>query len=596
MEEEPINLFNSNQFRIKRKNNFRSDNPIEELSDRIHTVIEDIAIRNKRFKPVCLSTFNCDFFTVEESKNDRKIVYNLINPSINVNIQMNNPTPVVNNNNLPLKNPKKSVEGLNENKVNHRTSSFPNNTNLSSNQLQSSTTITNNNNGLLNRQKKEEEKRNEASGIFPQDSNFFGNQSTNNLFSLQNNHGNNTILSIGSLFGSSANSIVSGVQRNQDNSFNITNKLKKEENENNRNKNLLGQINNLTNPPVINNTVNSLPSNVQIQINLPISNNNPLQIDNNNNNLQSERTIANNINTSGQAPSNSNPSKAFQQKLVLMSDNYNKMKLEIEKISKNPNHLKGINNIIDKINLKFNQISTDDSIKEVVNESISILNELEKSNQDDLYIYTIDYICKRVITKAEGYSNDLKINIHRLSKIVAALDQNVAIFGDFFISILTFRCPLVIPKIYLMKECKSQEEYSKKMGFAYVNQNATEHLSDMESHAYLFFGFIQQEKNRKYTKYIQFFIENLFTESCIYPMAAVVNGFLDSFGNTFKQNYESFFNGFLTKLPNWIKTMEETKNKCKSSDIKSKVNTHLHFIKKNLDLVKKNSPTTMFKQ
>jgi len=590
MEEEPINLFNSNQFRIKRKNTIRSDNPVDELSDRIHTVIEDIALRNKRFKPVCVSTFNCDFFTVEESKKDRKIIYNLINPCINVNIQMNNPSPIVNNNILALDNPKKSVEGLNHIKLNNKTSINSNNNILSSNQLQTSTTSTTNN-SLFNLQKKEEEKQNEASQLFPKDSNFFGNQKTNSLFSLQNNDGNNAGFPIGNLFGSSTNNVISGVQRNQDSSLSIITKPKKEENEHDRNKNLISQHNILFNPLVNNNSANPPPSQVQIQINLP--NNNPRQIDINNNS-QSERS--NNINTSGEAQSNLTPSKAFQQKLVLMSDNYNKIKLEIEKISKNQNYLKGINSIIDKINLKFNQISTDDSINEVVNESISILNQLERSNQDDLYIYTIDYICKRIITKAEGYFNDLKINIHRLSKIVAALDQNVTIFGDFFITILTFRCPLVIPKIYKMKECKSQEDYSKKMGFAFVEQNATDHLSDMESHAYLFFGFIQQEKNRRYTKYIQFFIENLFTEECIYPMAAVVNGFLDSFGNTFKQNYESFYNGFVNQLPNWQKKMEETKNKCKSSDIKSKVNTHLHFIKKNLELIKKNTPTTMFKQ
>ena len=287
--------------------------------------------------------------------------------------------------------------------------------------------------------------------------------------------------------------------------------------------------------------------------------------------------------------------KSLQKKMIAMSENYVNIKSEVDKINKNQGHKKNINEITDNINIRFNQISTDESIQPLINEILSILQKLERANNDDLYIYTIDYICKRIITKTEGYNNDKKINIYRLSNLSAILDQSISIFGDFFVSILTYRCPFIIPKIYLKKDFKSEEEYSKKMGFAYATQTAVEHLSDMEAHAYLFFGFIQNDKNKRYSKYVEHFTKSVFTEAPIYPMAAVTNAFLDTFGSSFKQNYSILFEDFSKKISDYLKLLEGVKNNLKSSDIKSKVSTCIHFIKKNLDSIKKNQPTAMFK-
>ena len=78
-------------------------------------------------------------------------------------------------------------------------------------------------------------------------------------------------------------------------------------------------------------------------------------------------------------------------------------------------------------------------------------------------------------------------------------------------------------------------------------------------------------------------------------MAAVTNAFLDTFGSSFKQNYSILFEDFSKKISDYLKLLEGVKNNLKSSDIKSKVSTFIHFIKKNLDSIKKNQPTAMFK-
>ena len=78
-------------------------------------------------------------------------------------------------------------------------------------------------------------------------------------------------------------------------------------------------------------------------------------------------------------------------------------------------------------------------------------------------------------------------------------------------------------------------------------------------------------------------------------MAAITNALIDSFGATFKENYSNLYNEFCKKITDYMKVMEAVKINFKSADIKSKVNMYTHFIKKNLNSIKKNFPTAIFK-
>ena len=115
--------------------------------------------------------------------------------------------------------------------------------------------------------------------------------------------------------------------------------------------------------------------------------------------------------------SNPIPGNLFQSKLIAMSENYVKIKAEVEKIAKNPTYKARINDITYSIKIRLNQISTNDSLPLLISEILSIL-----SKNDDLYKNTIDYVCNRIITKAEGYNNDKNIDIFRLGMITVSIN------------------------------------------------------------------------------------------------------------------------------------------------------------------------------
>ena len=551
MNQDNVDLYTLRNYRKKTYFRQRTDNPIDEISLRIQDVLEEIKEKNKRYKPEVFTDFKCKLFNFEENRDDE---FFLLKPQININIHVNN--PIINNPSFVFK--KNDVLLVNNKKEDNLF--IPK---LIDDKGSAITQITNKSIVI------EEKPVIKSTSIFS--ANSFSNLVNDKpLISQQTTANTNAFSSI--FKDNKDNSKL--LESDKNNKFNI-------------------DIKDKTNNSVfrLNKNENIAPNQIIELVNLSIKDQiskdiqvapNPIQIEQINNIIVQNPVII--------------PSKQFQNKLILMSQNYNMIKEQIEKIIKNPNYKENINRIIDKINLKFNQVSTDNDIRNLTTEIISILKDLERNNKDDFYIFSIDYVCKRLITKSEGYNNDSKKNIFRLSKIVSELDRQISMFGDYFFSIIAFRCPFIIPKIYNKKECKSEDEYSKKMGFAFAAQNAVEHWSDMESHSYLFFGFLQQANNSSnFSKYVEYFTENLFNEACIYPLAAVVNGFIDSYGTKFKERNCTNFNEFCVKITNYIKLLEGVKNNCKSADIKAKVNTSIHFIKKNIDCVKKNLPTSLFK-
>jgi hypothetical protein len=556
-----VNLFDIKNYRIKRKLDQAIPNPLAELISNFKDTFEYYG--NKKFKNVNVDyEIKCDILKFEGLNNDKVVNVSLINPFINVNLHVNNNNISI----LPNQNQSSSKSML-VGVVDKDKKALMDEGNQISKEIESKLV-------LESKKKQLVLSSNSVSDKNIKNFSIFG----------QNNKSEN--IEPNSLFGNNSSNLFGAQGSKNPPNFSLFNNIpikqdpKPEEKKKEEVKSILEPIPNIRINKDININTNHIQLNPprpnQIQQNQPI--NEPVV------------PISENL----VVPDLSN-AKQFQNKIIKMSENYNKIKVEIDTIYRNESNKRGITMMKDAINQKLNQMSTDNEVPHLTNLAIDMLLSFEQSGKEDLYLYTVDYICKTLIIKSEGYRTEKKSLIYRLGKVVSVLDQKIPIFGDYFISILTFRCPFVIPKIFSRRECRDDEEYSKKMGFAYKEQNSTEHLGDMECHSYLFFSFLELDRNKKYSKYVENFLQNLFTESCIYPMAGVVNGFIDAMGQSIRQNYQSLYDQFMIKIVDYIKLLETAKNGCKSSGIKSRVDTSIHFIKKNILTLKRNQPTEMFK-
>ena len=90
-----LSSFEGNKYRLKRFSSNRD--PVEEISETIKGLHEEIQKKNKRIINVDNCEFKCDLFRIEDIFKEKKIIVNLINPQINIKLSINNQPPIVNN-------------------------------------------------------------------------------------------------------------------------------------------------------------------------------------------------------------------------------------------------------------------------------------------------------------------------------------------------------------------------------------------------------------------------------------------------------------------------------------------------------------------
>ena len=280
--------------------------------------------------------------------------------------------------------------------------------------------------------------------------------------------------------------------------------------------------------------------------------------------------------------------------LISASRNYLKIKLVIGSfVGINQDYY---NKLEVTLKEKITQTTNEEHINETTNFFLGLLEELFKSKKENEYLFTINSICQLLIIKCEQYKDDNSMFNYYLAKIISALSSRHTLFKDVFISMMTFKCPYVIPKFFKRQDFNSIEEYLKAIGMC-KDETFNDFLSHMESYSFLYFSFILQNKNLFYlAKTFWDSINN--EEKTVYPMGGVVFSFLNILGEKIRkenpQTYISIIKKFQDHLVK-LTAMKNSINDPKLKALKDQIAKSIFQIKDICNTILKNNPTDFTK-
>jgi len=288
------------------------------------------------------------------------------------------------------------------------------------------------------------------------------------------------------------------------------------------------------------------------------------------------------------------------QKLRLVSDNYFNLRIKICQISQDKNKKAITDKIATEVNVIINQLSQMEDISNNASRISALLSELKKSNQLQLYLFTIDLLIKRLIFKSEKYKNEHKRNYMIFGKFIFELNKLVGsnLISDFFMQLIVYKCPYIALKEINKADYPDDKTYKKRLGFSNENESMTEFFSNIESYTYLFFAYVfhslrfyssnpNQPNYKHYLSNLLLYLEEFlhFFDSCEskeikYPHVVIYKVFLNSLGNEMSKHFPNVNEKLIKVAIKIVKPMEEQKKKLRvTSEIKSLISDNLHFIK-----------------
>lgn len=283
----------------------------------------------------------------------------------------------------------------------------------------------------------------------------------------------------------------------------------------------------------------------------------------------------------------------IKDKLTKSAQNYWSLRSKISEMSENSKNKVIIEKVMTEINLVINQLSTEEDVNKSAESINKVLAELTKLRNKDMYIFTLDYICKRLVFKSEKYKDEPKRNFLIFSKMMTLVSVNNSLVADFFIQILCYKCPYVIPAIYNSSHFKDPKELKKRLGFSSEDESVVDFMNNMECYSYLYFSFLSM--NKKYLPVIQEYLTCLETSSVEYPLSATLKAFLNSLGAYIKEKVTSGQDRTKAIVSKFVKAFEEIKNKkTTQNQVKSLITSNVHFCKTYMKNIMDNKPTEMY--
>jgi hypothetical protein len=275
----------------------------------------------------------------------------------------------------------------------------------------------------------------------------------------------------------------------------------------------------------------------------------------------------------------------FKDILLSASDNYyRKLRLTVKAIAEKKEYKSITEKIMVDVNPLMAQLLTESDVPSVSLKINKILKEFKDNKKDDLYIFTLDFIYKRLLFKSQGYKNEDKVNFFTFAKLVNKIKENNEIASDYFLQYITYKCPYIIPKIFTKKDYPDSKELRKRMGFTNEEESLEELYGNIECYALVYFNYLMM--NRNFHPIIEEFLSDLEVTPIEYPMACVVKVYIYLCGALMKEK------GQFKKLEDVAKKYQETLDKLKSQatsgGTKSYLSANSRFIKKYITNIKNN--------
>jgi hypothetical protein len=267
----------------------------------------------------------------------------------------------------------------------------------------------------------------------------------------------------------------------------------------------------------------------------------------------------------------------FKKQLLDSANHYwDNIRLKIKEISEDKSKKRLLDKIVTEVNIVIQQFSSEADIDRSVSKIKSILKEL--ISQYNLYIYCIDYLIKCLLIKSEKYLNEDKINYVVFAKLISLLSKDNVLIRNYFLHMIAYKCPYIIPKIFSDKEYPDEKIRRKRLGFSDTsteNERLTDFLNNMECYSYLYFNFLLL---CNIIEIIKDYTNSLLTVTITHPIGSVFKVFLYILGSKVKEleGMQKLTDIFIRMT----KTLEEIKNKTTQGDIKSVLSANIRLIKK----------------
>jgi hypothetical protein len=270
--------------------------------------------------------------------------------------------------------------------------------------------------------------------------------------------------------------------------------------------------------------------------------------------------------------------KTFKDNLLEAANTYyEKRSLRIS-ISNNPTNKKMRDKImIEIINPTIDQLVGEEVLQEKVKSIQNLLQELYEGRLFEMYDFTLNYLCQKILNKSENYLKDRKL-LSVLSKFVFQIKSKHKLLEDFFFMILAYKCPYIIPKVFTKKDFPEKEVYMKRLGYSDPDEPITTWINNIECYCYLFFGFLSLDD--KYISIVKEYLNSMENITVDYPISTAFKSFLNVMGAKVKAKLPDGINVLKKTVKRYIDDLEKLKSTTKSSELKSITSDNIHFIKK----------------
>jgi hypothetical protein len=229
------------------------------------------------------------------------------------------------------------------------------------------------------------------------------------------------------------------------------------------------------------------------------------------------------------------------------------------------------------VNPTIDQLATAQDLADKVKIITQLLKELYENKKYDLYDFTLNYICQKIINKSENYLKDRK-QLLLFSQFIYEIQKKFRLIEDYYLMILAYKCPYVIPKIFSKIDYADKDTLMKRLGYSNPEETLSTWITNMECYSYLFFGYMTLHS--RHIEVISDYIICLEKLPVDYPLSTAFKVFLNTCAQIYKNRVEGGSSILKKLVGNYVKHLEEMSKKTKSSDLKSIAADNIHFIKK----------------
>jgi len=223
-----------------------------------------------------------------------------------------------------------------------------------------------------------------------------------------------------------------------------------------------------------------------------------------------------------------------------------------------------------------------------------MIKEIKTMDNIDLMFYSIDYICKSIISKSDQYM-DAPNFFQIFARIITNLGDVSSLIQDVFFMLLVFKCPYICQIEIKKADFKGDEEgYKKRMGFSNPDETFPDFFKNMECYSYLYFSFISQ--NKKHFPIIKEFLDRMSIATVNYAISAVFKVFLNVLGNQIKESFPEGVEQMTKIAQRMIKETEALNKKSTNTDCKSICINNIYRIKEYMKSINKGEKTDMYQK